>query len=228
MSLADIIAQTGFDRTTARRLIFNLESRHLLKQNLDTKKYTLGMRIFEMGAIVFSSFSLRKSALMPMTQLQNKTGATCLLGVMENEQIIYLDKREGNGMVALSSDIGRIRPITYGMLGRVMMAYLSLKEVELILKKNPLKRYTPNSITDEEILQQRLVQVRNQGYAIEVEEFVEGTMGIATPIRDYTRNVIAALGVALPASKKENQKEISKISDLMMAASAEISKNIGS
>ncbi|WP_300460616.1 IclR family transcriptional regulator [Desulfobacula sp.] len=226
MTLAEIVSHTGFNITTARRLIYNLESRHLLQQDPETRKYSLGLRLFEMGSIVFTSFSIRKAAIMPITKLQNETKATTLLGVKEENQIIYLDKREGVEMVKLSSELGRIRPITYGMLGKVITAYLEPEEITSLLKKE-LKKYTPNTITDKKIFRKELTIVRRQGYAIEIDEFVEGIMGIAAPIRDHSNKVIAAVGVALPASKRKDHHDIKRISSLLVSAGEEISKKIG-
>ena len=59
MTLSGIAEATGLNMTTAKRLISNLTNRGYLQQNQDTKSYQLGMRLFELGGIVFSSFSLR-------------------------------------------------------------------------------------------------------------------------------------------------------------------------
>lgn len=227
MSLVDIVTQTGLNRTTARRLIANLESRHLLKKDPLSKKYALGLRLFEMGAIVYSSFSLRRSAFLPMTRLQNEVKATILLGARENDHIVYLEKREEPGMIAISAVLGLIRPITFGLLGRILMAYLDPEEVEAIIKRNPLKQYTPHSITEKKALRSQLDQAREQGYAMEVNEFVEGVMGIAAPIRDYSRKAIGGIGVYLPALESENADEIGRITKLLITIAGEISKDIG-
>ena len=59
LSLTDLVNQTGLNKTTVKRLISNLTTRGYLQQEPQSKKYQLGMRLFEMGGIVYSSFSLR-------------------------------------------------------------------------------------------------------------------------------------------------------------------------
>ena len=73
LGLTEIAERTGLNKTTAKRLISNLTSRGYLQHVPDTKQYKLGLRLFELGGIVFSSFSLRKAAAYPMTQLQKRT-----------------------------------------------------------------------------------------------------------------------------------------------------------
>jgi DNA-binding IclR family transcriptional regulator len=170
LSLTDVVHRTGLNKTTVKRLISNLTTRGYLHQDPPSKKYQLGMRLFELGGIVFSSFSLRQAASYPMTRLQNEADATVLLGVNMEDQLVYVDKREGKGIIRVSSEVGWRRPLNYGMLGMVLMSSLDPQDVKRVLKKYPLKPYTPLSITDADAFSLRLGQIRDQGYVIEKEE----------------------------------------------------------
>jgi len=227
LSLTDVVYRTGLNKTTAKRLISNLATRGYLQQDPHTRKYQLGMRLFELGGVVFSSFSLRRAAAYPMTGLQNKTGATVLLGVRMEDQLVYVDKREGEGMIRISSDIGWRRPLHYGMLGMVLMASLESREVERILRDHPLEAHTPFSITDVDAFSLRLEEIRVQGYAVEKEEAVEGLIGIAAPIKDYSRQVVASLGIALPVGRRNLQAELDEIVNLVKKTCGSISSELG-
>ncbi|MBN1847087.1 MAG: IclR family transcriptional regulator [Deltaproteobacteria bacterium] len=227
MSLAQIARNTGLHKTTAKRLIANLMARDYLHQDLATKNYTLGLRLFELGGIVFTSFSLRKAAAPHMTHLRNETGATVILGINMDNQLVYIDRRGGTGMIYVTSEIGWIRPLHFGMLGRVLMAYLDEEVVDKILIDYPLEKNTPFSITDNQTLKRHLQTIRKQGYAIEKEQAVEGTTGIAAPIRDYSRKVIAALGVALTPGRRAPIKDLNTIVDMVKKACDDISTDLG-
>jgi len=227
LSLSDVVDRTGLNKTTVKRLIANLATRGYLQQDPQTRKYQLGMRLFELGGVVFSSFSLPRAAAYPMTELQNKTGATVLLGVKLEDQLVYVDKREGDGMIRISSDIGWRRPLHYGMLGMVLMASLETKEILQILKRYPLEAHTPFSITDVDAFSLRLEEIRMQGYAVEKEEAVEGLTGIAAPIKNYSRQVVAALGVAMPAGRRNLNENLSGIVKLVKHACDSISSELG-
>jgi len=227
LSLSEIVQQTGLNKTTAKRLVANLTARGYLQQVPKSKHYQLGLRLFELGGIVFSSFSLRKAATYPMSHLENSTGATILLGTIMEDQLVYMDKREGKGMIRISSDIGWRRPLHYGMLGMVLMAYLTTEKVRDILKKCPLESHTPYSISDEYAFKLRLEKIRKDGYIVEREEAVEGIVGIAAPIRDYSRQVVAALGVALPVGQLNEGEGVKKIVDLVKNTTDVISSDLG-
>jgi len=227
LSLSDVVNRTGLNKTTAKRLISNLAARGYLQQDPQSKSYQLGMRLFELGGIVFSSFSLRQAAAQPMNILQAETGATVLLGVKIDNHLVYVDKREGRGMLQILSDIGWRRPLHYGMLGMILMAYLAPKEVRRIIKKYPLEVHTPLSITDEDAFSLRLGKIREKGYVLEKEEAVEGVLGIAAPVRDYSRQVVAALGIALPMGQRSLNKELDRITDLVKKACEDVSSDLG-
>ena len=90
---------------------------------------------------------------------------------MEN-QLVYVDKREGDGIIRISSDVGRRRPLHYGMLGMVLMAGMDSNEVDRVLEDYPLEAHSPFSITDVDAFSLRLEEIRMQGYVIEKEEAV--------------------------------------------------------
>lgn len=227
LGLSDVVNRTGLNKTTAKRLISNLTSRGYLQQNPQTRRYQLGMRLFELGGVVFSSFSLRRAASSPMTGLQNKTGATVLLGVKMEDQLVYVDKREGDGIIRISSDVGWRRPLHYGMLGMVLMASIESKEVDRILQEFPLEAHTPFSITDIDAFSLRLEEIRVYGYVFEKEEAVEGLIGIAAPIRDYSRQVVAALGIALPVGQRKLKEGLERPIDLVKKTCELISSDLG-
>jgi DNA-binding IclR family transcriptional regulator len=144
-----------------------------------------------------------------------------------DDQLVYVDKREGRGMIRISSDIGWRRPLHYGMLGMVLMAYLNPGHVEEILEKTPLQAHTANSLTDKDAFSIRLEEIRKDGFIFEREEAVEGIIGIAAPIRDYSRQVIASLGVAIPVVKSNSEKELKKTVERVIAICDAISSDMG-
>jgi DNA-binding IclR family transcriptional regulator len=227
LTLTEICQLTSLNKTTAKRLVFTLTSRDYLRQATELKRYQLGLRVFELGGIVFSSFSLLKAANHLMSQLRNATECTVLLGVVMDDQLVYVDKRDGTGMIRISSDIGWRKPLHYGMLGMVLTAYLPPEKVNDILQKYPLTAHTINSITDQHAFSLRLEEIRKEGCVIEWEEAVEGMIGIAAPIRDYSRQVVAALGVSLPKGQSNIEKKVQETVDLLRKTCDEISSNLG-
>jgi DNA-binding IclR family transcriptional regulator len=130
-------------------------------------------------------------------------------------------------MIRISSDIGWRRPLHYGMLGMILLANLDAKDVCRILRQTPLQAHTPFSITDPDAFSLRLEKIRVQGYVMEKEEAVEGIFGIAAPIRDYSRQVVAALGIALPLSSSNRTQKLEQLIETVKKTCETISADLG-
>ncbi|MCE5254836.1 MAG: IclR family transcriptional regulator [Actinomycetia bacterium] len=231
LSIPQIVEATGLNRSTAIRLVANLERRGLLQRVPATRRYRLGRRLFEMGSIVYSSLSLVEAAAGPLSALERRSGATIVLAVRSGDYSVTVDRRQGVGngstMVPVPGEVGTVRPLTYGPIGQVLMAALDPETVENILDRYPLEQYTPYSILDRDRFLERLPLVRTQGYALDVNEVVEGLMGVAAPILDFTGNIAGVLSLGFP-STRENDRDFldDAVRDLKRAV-AEISANMG-
>jgi IclR family KDG regulon transcriptional repressor len=231
LSMREIVEATGLNRSTAIRLVANLERRGLLQQDPVTNRFRLGHRLFQMGSVVYSSLSLLQAAAGPLSILEQQVGATIVLAVREGEYGVTVDKRQGVGedsaMVPMPGDVGAVRPLTYGPVGQVFLSTMTAKEAEALLDKYPLEQHTPYSILSRRRYMERLPAVRTQGYAVEVNEVVEGLMGIASPIFDFTGNTVGVLSLGFPATRETDVVFVDEAVRNLKKAAAEISANLG-
>jgi IclR family transcriptional regulator, KDG regulon repressor len=227
LSLAQLSEILNLPRATVLRLCSTLVKYGFLRQDKQTRQYSLGFRLFELGSIVFCSFSLRKLASPHVSQLQMRLGKTVFLGILDHDEVLYIDKRDDpKNPIRFTSEMGTRRPPYWGMLGSVLMAYLPDDEIERLLQKSPLMIFTKKSITRKEDFIKWLHRVRDQGFAIDNETVFEGIIGISAPIRDFTGNVVAALGVGF-ISSSVNSKGMKKIVNDVIRTTQTISKELG-
>ncbi len=227
LSLTEICRRTGLNKSTALRLSSNLLYRKFLNLDSSTGLYSLGMRLFDLGSVVFASFSLRAASYRHITRLQQETSATTLVGVLIDQQLVYVDKREGDDCtVEIGLEIGWRRPPHFGMLGMVLISSLPEAVVETLLNEYPLEATTKATVTDPVIFRQRLAQVATDGYVAECGEAIDGVIGVAAPIIDYSRKVVAALGVGILAAQHD-EKSVKRVIDRVRAAAASISSDLG-
>lgn len=162
-----------------------------------------------------------------LTELQSKLGKTVFLGVLQDCELLYIDKKEDfKNPIRFASDIGTRRPPYFGMLGQALMAFLPDKEVDRLLQKCPLIPSTRKSITKEREFRDKLRTVREQGFAIDEETALEGITGVAAPIRDFTNRVVAAVGVGF-ISLSEDSKGLKKIVKDVLRTAHTISQELG-
>lgn len=227
LTLGQISKIMELSLATTMRLCRTLVEFDFLSYDMKTKEYSLGLKLFELGGIMFSTFSLRKVVSPYLSQLQIKFKKTTLLGILQTDELLVLDKREDQrNFIRLASHIGMRRPPYFGMLGQLLMAYLPEKEVDRILEKRPLTPITKRSITDIETFKRRLAYIRKQGFFIDEEEAIEGITGISAPIRNFTGDVIAVIGICfISTSVDENERR--DIANELLRVTNEISQRLG-
>lgn len=227
LSLAELTNTVAMPKVTVLRLCSTLVQYDFLGFDKEAKRYSLGLKLFELGSVVFGTFSLRRTAAPYLINLQNKTGKTVFLGTLQNDDLVYLDKREDPGhAIRFASNIGTRRPPFFGMLGNLLMSYLSDHRVTELLKLHPLTPFTKKSITDEKVFRDRLPMIRSQGYFIDEGEAIEGITGIAAPIRGFSGEVTAAVGVGF-ISSSEDEKGIKRILRETLKTASAISQAVG-
>jgi IclR family KDG regulon transcriptional repressor len=227
LSLGQLSKAVNLSKPTAFRLCSTLTKYDFLRYDFATKQYSLGLKLFELGGIVFASLSLRKIASSHLDQLQARLGKTTFLGILRDDELVYIDKKEDvRNAIRFASHIGRRRPPYFGMLGQVLMAYLSESEVDGLLEKYPLIAFTGKSITDPKVFKKRLKKIREHGNFVDEEEAIEGITGVAAPLRDFTGNVVAAIGAGFISSSVDG-KGVRIIQSEVLKTAQAISQELG-
>jgi IclR family KDG regulon transcriptional repressor len=228
LTLLELSSALSLSKSTVYRLASTLWRYGFLQYSETDKKYSLGPKLFELGGIVAASFSLRKTATPYVDELHSRLGKTVFLGIFQEDEVIYIDKREDfRNPIRFASEMGRRRPPYFGMFGQLLMAFLPDEEVDRILKKNPLKPLTKKSITTKKEFKKRLREIREQGFFIDREEAIDGITGISAPIKDYTGNVVAALGAGFISSSEDSQGAL-KTRKAVCETAEKISRKLGS
>ncbi len=201
LGLTELSDALGLPKATILRLASTLCGYGFLKQDEDSRKYSLGLRLFALGQVVSSSFALRNVASPHVRRLGERLDKTVFLAILESDELLYVDKRESpNSAVVFTSNVGTRRPPHFGMLGYVLMAYLPESEVDRILNRSPLVAFTRKSIITNHEFKEKLRHIREQGFSTDDGTAFEGIGGLAAPVRDAAGEVIAALGVGFVVS----------------------------
>ncbi|MCL6450092.1 MAG: IclR family transcriptional regulator [Acetobacteraceae bacterium] len=195
LGVSEIAGRLRMPRSSAHRLLAALKRSGFLEQDGKTSRYRLSLRLFEMGSVVLNTMELPARARPVLEELQRHTGETVHLAILDEGQVLYVDKIDSSRGVRMYSQVGRRAPAHCTGLGKVLLAYLPQEEVERIIALRGLPVYTRNTIASPEALRAELEEVRRRGYAIDRGEHEDLIACAAAPIRDYTGKVIAAVSV---------------------------------
>ncbi|HEX4990061.1 MAG TPA: IclR family transcriptional regulator [Candidatus Binatia bacterium] len=226
LSVSEIGAKTGLHRSTAHRILMALEYNDLIKQNPSTGKYHLGIKLFKLGHQAVSQLNLREICRPFLSRLMNDTKETIHLAVLDDDQVLYLDKVEGPHALRMPSRVGRYIPTYCTSLGKAMLSCLDDQEVKSILRRQTLKPHTENTVKNINQLLADLGSVRKRGYAVDNEEIEIGLRCVGAPLRDYTGGMVGAISVAAPSARL-SEKNTPVIGRMVIAIAAGISEKLG-
>jgi IclR family transcriptional regulator, KDG regulon repressor len=229
LSLADITKKVNLPKPTVYRLLSSLEAcgylKKVKKSDLDIR-YKLGMKLLELGNVVMENLELRKIALPHMQKLNTEIDEFIHLVILDSNEAVYIEKVESKQDLRLFTRIGKRSPLYLGSGPRLLLAYFPDEERQSIINSLELKPFTPNTITDKTQLQNELDQIRSHGFSISRGEQDINTIGISFPIRDYSGQVIAALGVSGLALRFDVHREKLILEKVRLASQA-ISQELG-
>ena len=204
-SLAEIAAIVKMHKSTVHRLMMNLE-RHRLVERDQTGHYRLGMKLYDLGIRAFSRFDIRLRARPHLEKLMFNTEETVHLCILDDGEMLYVDKVEPRRSIRMSSTVGRRNAVHCTAVGKAVLASLSEAVVDQIISQRGLRRFTARTLTTPAELKSELREIRRRGYAIDDEENEEGVRCIGAMVRDYSGRPAAAISVSAPSFRMSREK----------------------
>src|SRR5204862_6536635 len=156
-----------------------------------------GVALFELGALVRRRMDVANEARPKLRELLEKTGETVQLGIVDHESVLYVYEMESRRAIRMAAAVGARAPLHCTAVGKVLLAAQSEEYVTQVVDLG-LKAFTPKTIVRREELLATLADVLKSDYATDDEESETGLRAIASPVRDHTGGVIAAVGLAAP------------------------------
>jgi DNA-binding IclR family transcriptional regulator len=226
MSLAEISKKMNLAKSTVHGLLSTLRDFGYVEQSEFDGNYSLGITLFEIGCVVSNNWDVRKIAAPYLMKLVEETGETVHLVVLDQGEVLYIDKHESNKSLKIVSEIGARLPSHCTGVGKALLAYLPSKEVKRIIDAKGLQAYTKNTITDPLELEKELERIRKQGYAEDNGEIMDSLRCVAVPIWNYNNKVCAAISISGSYAHMEGEGKQTIITHVMQTA-AEISAALG-
>jgi glutamate racemase len=191
----------GFSFSTTHHLMSTLKAGGYVTQNINDKKYKLGIKSFQLGLIAQNTFQgLIERGSFVLEDLATKINEDCYLVLLEGQEIVYVAKSLSSHAMRFSPKLGTRDPVFQTAAGKVFLAFNS--------KEITWDNYG-NSINDmgRADYEQELNIIKEQGYAIDKERSEEGLVTIAAPVRNHTGEICAVLSISGLASRIAQKEE---------------------
>ena len=226
IGVTELSQRIMMSKSTVYRFLQTMKTLGYVKQEGETDKYTLSLKLFELGGKALGYQDLTQIADVQMHRLGKLTKETLHLGALDEDSVVYLHKIDSEYNLRMYSRIGRRCPLYSTGLGKVMMAWLPEEEVRSMLANVTFERFTEHTLANIDELLVELAQVREQGYAEDNEENENGLRCFAVPIYNRMGRIITGLSLSLPIVRFEESKRAELVS-LLHEAAGKISAELG-
>jgi len=233
LGIADLARGVELNKSTTHRYVATLAKLGYLQQDPDTKKYSLGPRVVDLGFAAINSMEITRVAAQPLQALSDETGYTVSMAVLDGPDIVYIDRRRSGRAssfaMALNLHVGSRLPAYCTSMGKVLLAYQEPAALRALLDRTDLARRGPKTITAREQLTTALARVRQAGIAVNDEELAAGLRSVAAPVRDRSGTVVAAVNIAvhLTVWNAAVESVIGRLEGPLRHTTAEISGRLG-
>lgn len=197
MSVGELARTLELPKGTVHGILRTLQQVGFVEQSEDGGPYRLGAALFHIGSSYLDGNELRTRALNWSDTLAARSTESVRIGTLHEGQVLVVHHvfRPDNSRQVL--EVGALLPSHASALGKVLLA---TDPVGLDFDE-PLQQFTKATLTEAEDIATALDQVRDQGWAAEIEELVEGEVSIAAPIRDRRAVTVGAVGISGPVER---------------------------
>ena len=227
VGLADLSKLVGLHNSTTFHLAKTMVSLGYIRREKDSKRYRVGRPLFALAASALDEIEMVNIATPALEDLSRETGESSHFAVRMGDAVVVIARTSGPGAFHLTDRVGVLRPAHCTALGKVILASLRQDQLERFLARVELKPSTAHTITESPVLLREIAEIRRSGIAYDDGEFNLEVRCVAVPVKDFTGQIIGALGISGPIWRLSNQVMQSR-AKTVQAASNRLSAAFGS
>ncbi|QRG66190.1 IclR family transcriptional regulator [Brevibacillus choshinensis] len=218
LGLSEISSRLSLHKSTVHRLLATLENKGFLIRDVQTEKYRLGFRIWELSANLTHNDDPATMLLPEMERLRDLVEETISLYVRDGNERIRIQAVQSKQPIRRVAPIGARMPLTVGASSKVLVAYADESVAQALLQDPDW----PDFVSRESYVEQ-LEQIKQQGFATSVEERELGTAAVAAPIFNRNGQLVASIAASGPSNRLTPEK-MSQYAPYIMEAAYRMGK----
>jgi DNA-binding IclR family transcriptional regulator len=192
----------------------------------DGSTYRTGLKLLEMGERARRQSGLFEIAKPDVNELANQTGELANLMIEEHGRGVYVHIASGEQAIRLDTRVGTRQYLHTSALGKAILAHMPEEQFEAVIDRHGLPAQTPNTVTEKEVLEEELDEIRKRGVAFDGEERAEGIRCVAAPITDNQNQLVGAVSVSAPSARMKHDRFRNKIPELVRDTATVIGINV--
>jgi DNA-binding IclR family transcriptional regulator len=192
----------------------------------DGSTYRTGLKLLEMGERARRQSGLFEIAKPDVDELAEETGELANLMVEEHGRGVYVHIASGERAIRLDTRVGTRQYLHTSALGKAILAHMPEERFEEVIDRHGLPSQTPNTVTEKDVLEEELDEIRKRGVAFDGEERAEGIRCVAAPITDNENQLVGAVSVSAPSARMKPDRFRNKIPEMVRDTATVIGINV--
>lgn len=226
LTLSELSKITGINKAAVQRHTFTLEELGFLGRD-ENKRFCLGVEILSIGFVVLRNLSIRDLSYSFLKETSANTKQTINLWVLSGIEVILIERIEAKKIIDLELKVGSKLPVYCSSSGKAISAFLPNIKRNEIINKIHFEKFTKYTIKDKNSFKRELEITKARGYSILDQELSLNSRALGAPIFSQNGNVVAAVSIAVNASRF-SQKNLDKhFSSIILELSKKISSMLG-
>jgi IclR family acetate operon transcriptional repressor len=221
--LTDLATDLSLGKSTVHLLLRTLREDGMVDYDANSHLYRVGLRVFEIGATALEQGGFGAWLTGAMEDLARRCNESVSLGVVNAGSVLFVQRVESPEILRADIRLGTRMPLHASASGKALLAGMSEAEIGRALPGMRLPGSATHTLRERDALLAELRLVREQGYARQAEEFVDGIAAVAAPVFDAGGRVLAALSIAGPIARFDEPAW----AGLLLPAAGEMSRLCG-
>ncbi len=225
LGITEISRLMNLPKPTIHGLVQTLIEQGFLVQDPETRKYSLGLKIYELGLFLSGTLKINQIGGPSAQRLAKSTGYMTRVAMWDRDMVLItmnLFPTIDDTYLFRQLGLGPRVPAYSSAVGKAILSTFSPEKLDAYIERTDFAPFTENTVISADTLKADLETTRKTGFAMECEEYLKGLSCISVPVFDSTGESSAALSVSgsvdllndpeLPAIKaklKQNAGEIS-------------------
>jgi len=197
LTLGEVAERAGLARSTAHRLLAELERSGLVERWQEDRTYRLGVRLYELASRTPGALGLRETARPFLAHVHAVVRQHAQLGVLAGTDVLYIERFSARDSAINHTIVGGRTPLHASCLGLSMLAYAHAETVDAVIAAG-MRAYTDHTITTPDGLRRELARVRASGYSVTDGHIHRDSRGVGVPVFGPHGRVYAGIGVVVP------------------------------
>ncbi|MDA7947954.1 MAG: IclR family transcriptional regulator [Hyphomicrobiaceae bacterium] len=218
VSLADLVDRIGLPRQTIHRVLQQLTDANLIMRAPKKDRYIIGPALTRLSVDALTSPCRLTTVRAALRPLVDATGETCNVGILDQDEVVYIERMDGHSPLRLQLQVGSRVPFHCTAIGKLLVANLHKNVRTRMLNVQPLKRFTGATLTGPDTLEAEFTRIRSNGYSFNNEEFVDGLTAVATAVSDGRGKSVAGVAIHAPSTRMDEAKAVALLPQLRKAA----------